>query len=268
MGNKTDKLQSKEYEYESSTKDETNWELRSKGHKYESSTKDETHVERTKPGAGEIDVGDFRITIYPNIGQGSYGQVCKAVHLDTNTTVAAKGMKFAFGTDVDEKIRKMAVEEAKKMRMVHHQNIAGCFGFKLHLGTAWLFIEFCDLGDLENYMLANKEISLDLKLSIMQDITEAVAYLHNFSPSIIHGDIKPSNVLMKTIKPRSRPIPKLTDFGFAKLNQYSSSLTASISSSDGIFSAKGTPQYMASEMFLTIDVGFKYKPSVDIFSLE
>ena len=113
-----------------------------------------------KPGDGEIDVDEFRITIYPNIGQGSFGQVCKAVHLVTNTTVAAKGIKFTFGTDEDEKLRKMALEEADKMLMVDHPNIAKLLGYSHHLGTAWLFIEFCDLGDLDKYMFANPKLSL------------------------------------------------------------------------------------------------------------
>ena len=160
MGNKIDKLPSKEDEEEGSTAEEK-------------------YLKQTKPGAGEIDVDDFRITIYPNIGQGSYGQVCKAVLLTTGTTVAAKGIKFTFGTDLDEKIRKMALEEADKMLMVDHLNIAKLLGYSHHLGTAWLFIEFCDLGDLDKYMFANPKLSLKSKLEIMRGIIEAVAYLHD-----------------------------------------------------------------------------------------
>ena len=252
MDNKTDKLQSKVLENENSTTDEK-------------------HVKRTKPEACAIDVDNFRISIYPNIGQGSFGQVCKAVHLATNTTVAAKGIKFTFGTDEDEKLRKMVLEEAYKMLMVDHPNIAKLLGYSHHLGTAWLFIEFCDLGDLDKYMHANfthannPKLSLRPKLRIMQGITEAVAYLHNRTPAIIHGDITPTNVLM--ITKGKEHIPKLTYFGFTKLNHYRSSLYGSTSSSTGLLSAKGTPQYMAPELFLANDIGFRYEPSVDTFSL-
>lgn len=44
-------------------------------------------------------------------------------------------------------------------------------------------------------------------------VAEAVNYLHTLDPSVIHGDLKPSNVLM------SQGEPLLCDFGMARVLQ-------------------------------------------------
>ena len=50
------------------------------------------------------------------------------------------------------------------------------------------------------------------KISIMKDILKGIAYIHNRRPySLIHRDIKPTNILLTNSK-----VAKITDFGLSK----------------------------------------------------
>ena len=51
-----------------------------------------------------------------------------------------------------------------------------------------------------------------MKISIMKDILRGLAYLHNRRPySLIHLDIKPTNIILSNSK-----VSKITDFGLSK----------------------------------------------------
>jgi serine/threonine protein kinase len=51
----------------------------------------------------------------------------------------------------------------------------------------------------------------DNKLSILRQVAEVLAFLHNRFPQIIHCDIKPENIMLT-----GELVPKLCDFGVAK----------------------------------------------------
>ena len=59
----------------------------------------------------------------------------------------------------------------------------------------------------------------------------------------------------------------LTDFGFAKLYDYSMSIANSAVYRHFQESLKGTPSYMVPEFFIEDPNGLKYTATVDIFSL-
>ena len=59
----------------------------------------------------------------------------------------------------------------------------------------------------------------------------------------------------------------LTDFGYAKLYDYSMSIAGSLIYRDYCDSLKGTPGFMAPEFFMEDPTGLKYTATVDIFSL-
>ena len=126
-------------------------------------------------------------------------------------------------------------------------------------------MEYCELGDLDEYLHKNNNLPFAKRLDIMYQTAQAVSYLHQGKTPIIHRDIKPENVLMK--RENDVDIAKLTDFGFAKLYDYSLSVKGSTVYKQLHGTLRETPRYMAPEFFLLDEAELQYTASVDVFSL-
>lgn len=125
-------------------------------------------------------------------------------------------------------------------------------------------MEYCDRGSLRHAMkkgvfhkrLGNSSIAVDLCaiVQVLIEVSQAIQHLH--SVKLIHCDIKPENVLLKT--DNTKPlgfVTKLSDFGLAKLlreNYYIVNRSGS-----------GTVTHLAPELF---QVGSKITTAVDAFS--
>jgi serine/threonine protein kinase len=75
-----------------------------------------------------------------------------------------------------------------------------------------LVMEWADFGNVKDYQLTKPTIPYAEKLDIIRDTANGLKALHDCG--LIHGDIKPSNLLVCRHSTRSFVV-KLTDFGFA-----------------------------------------------------
>ncbi|XP_033939167.1 serine/threonine-protein kinase 35-like [Pseudochaenichthys georgianus] len=76
----------------------------------------------------------------------------------------------------------------------------------------WFVMEFCEGGDLNQFILSRRPNPLTNN-SFMLQLTSAVAFLHE--NNIVHRDLKPDNIL---ISERSgTPVLKVADFGLSKV---------------------------------------------------
>lgn len=76
----------------------------------------------------------------------------------------------------------------------------------------WFVMEFCEGGDLNQYVLSRRPDPATNK-SFMLQLTSAIAFLHK--NQIVHRDLKPDNIL---ITERSgSPVLKVADFGLSKV---------------------------------------------------
>ena len=62
-----------------------------------------------------------------------------------------------------------------------------------------LVMEYCEYGSLAD-LLSNETMQMtgELILQIVRDISQGLRYLHSSKPPILHGDLKAKNILVRT----------------------------------------------------------------------
>jgi len=144
------------------------------------------------------------------VGQGAHGTVYKAT-LDvcgTATTVAVKRCK-----EIDKTKTMEFVQELVVLCSVSHPNVVKLLGCCLQFKAPMLVYEFVQNGTLRHLLHGRSwgPLTLATRLKIAMDSAMALAHLH--SQTILHGDVKPENILLG-----DRLIAKVSDFGCSTIN--------------------------------------------------
>lgn len=182
------------------------------------------------------------------IAQGATSIVMRGV-LRPNKPIALKIYTSVQVTD--EEVQRFSRETALNVQL-SHPNIVKFYGLCVVPPTISLVFEFCEYGGLDGVLGNGSMQSLSTKLRAWLDACRALAYLHSFSPPLLHRDIKTDNFLVGqdfTLK--------LADFGEANLLK---------PRSDGTMTIAGTVDYMAPEMILGGKTA-RYGTGVDVYSL-
>ena len=149
------------------------------------------------------------------IGEGGMGQVYRATDTKLKRQVAIKILPPSVAADADRLARFQ--REAEVLASLNHPNIAGIYGLEETNGAAALVMELVEGEDLSQ-RIERGAIPLDEVLSIARQIADALEAAHE--QGIIHRDLKPANV-----KVRADGTVKVLDFGLAKLDERSASLS-------------------------------------------
>ncbi|WP_372366753.1 protein kinase [Candidatus Uabimicrobium sp. HlEnr_7] len=185
--------------------------------------------------------------ILGTLGQGGEGKVYKAVDVNLNRSVALKVLLTQDEAKNNKRKYKRFYQEAVSMAKVAHKNIAQIYEANVFEEIPFLAMEVVSGGDLKNYV-SNKKLSLSKIALIIAQVAEGMACAHN--NKIIHRDLKPSNILM------DGDVPKITDFGLAKMNNVPTDVSRS-------GKVAGTLQYMPPEQAH----GSKVDKRADIYAI-
>ena len=106
--------------------------------------------------------------------------------------------------------------EAEILQNINHPQIVQCQGVTIWSNAFGIIMEFMVGGNLDEFLMNEsvKYISWSLRLRIVEELCEALAFLHYFTKvnTIVHGDLKPHNILL------TRDLhAKLADFGAAQI---------------------------------------------------
>ncbi|CAI5701166.1 unnamed protein product [Peronospora effusa] len=169
------------------------------------------------------------------------------------STPAAIALKIYTDVQVtNEEVQRFSRETALNVQL-SHPNVVRFFGLCVVPPSISLIFEFCEYGALDVTLRGHPEIwTLAAKLKAWLDACRAVAYLHSFSPPLLHRDIKTDNFLVG-----QDFLIKLADFGEANLLR---------PRTDGTMTIAGTVDYMAPEMIKGGKTAC-YGTAVDVYSL-
>ncbi|PQP96882.1 putative LRR receptor-like serine/threonine-protein kinase [Prunus yedoensis var. nudiflora] len=153
------------------------------------------------------------------IGSGSFGSVYKGVFPTDGRVVAVKVLNLQ-----QQGASKSFIDECKVLRSIRHRNllkiISACSSID-NQGNDFksLIFEFMANGSLDSWLhprdddeSQSKRLSLIQRLNIAIDVASALDYLHHHcETTLVHCDLKPSNVLLG-----DDMVAHVGDFGLAR----------------------------------------------------
>ncbi len=155
--------------------------------------------------AGEPSYQDYQKL--EKLGEGTYGIVHKARHIETGEVVALKKMRFE---PEDDGVPATALREIAILRELRHKNIVELKHVIHTGGSLHLALEYCDQ-DLKQYMRSLPgPVPPDAVRSFMSQLLSGVSWCH--AHRVFHRDLKPQNLLIVP----SRGLLKIGDFGLTR----------------------------------------------------
>ncbi|XP_044767865.1 interleukin-1 receptor-associated kinase 1 isoform X2 [Neomonachus schauinslandi] len=195
----------------------------------------------------EISQGTHNFSEELKIGEGGFGCVYRAVM--RNTLYAVKRLKE--GADLEwTTVKQSFLTEVGQLSRFRHPNIVDFAGYCAQSGFYCLVYGFLPNGSLEDRLHSQSQacppLSWPQRLNILLGTARAIQFLHQDSPSLIHGDVKSSNVLLD-----ERLMPKLGDFGLARLSRFAGASPGQSSTVARTRTVRGTLAYLPEDYVKT-----------------
>lgn len=163
------------------------------------------------------------------LGAGGMGMIYRAIDQTLGRYVALKVMKKSLG-DNPEFVTSFK-HEAQAAAALNHKNVVQIYSFGQEKGQPYIVMELVDGGRLDKMIEGGQQLPEAKALSIHIEVTEG---LHAASDvGLVHGDIKPANILFG-----KNGEAKVVDFGLASFIGQKETQSGEI---------WGTPYYIAPE---------------------
>jgi serine/threonine protein kinase len=186
---------------------------------------------RTRLGPYEIDAA---------IGHGGMGDVYRARDTRLDRTVAIKVLSSALAAEAQARDR--FEREARAISHISHPHICTLYDVGEHEGLRYLVMELLE-GETLAQRLERGALPIDQAIAFATQIADALDKAHR--AGIVHGDLKPANVMV------TRTGVKLLDFGLATQRTAAPRTANTDATSTTIVSQPGTVlgtlQYLAPE---------------------
>eukprot|EP00927_Polykrikos_kofoidii_P043274 TRINITY_DN3732_c0_g1_i5.p1 TRINITY_DN3732_c0_g1~~TRINITY_DN3732_c0_g1_i5.p1 ORF type:complete len:623 (-),score=55.45 TRINITY_DN3732_c0_g1_i5:390-2078(-) len=176
------------------------------------------------------------------LGQGRFGRVIGASYHGVDVAVKYPWIE----EQADLSVLLSLLQEIRVLRHLRHPSIIGLIGACIDIehSTVGLVLEMVDGDSLDEFVrheLGPPNQTLVERTQLICGIGFGLQYLHSRQPRIVHGDLKPSNVLVSAagVEITDRILrTKIIDFGLSRV------LTRNVRP------LGGTPQWMAPEVFV------------------
>uniref|UniRef100_A0A674NC02 non-specific serine/threonine protein kinase n=1 Tax=Takifugu rubripes TaxID=31033 RepID=A0A674NC02_TAKRU len=200
------------------------------------------------------------------LGRGGFSEVFKAFDLTEQRYVAIKihQLNKNWKEEKKQNYHKHACREYRIHKELDHPRIVKLYDyFSLDTDSFCTVLEYCDGNDLDFYLKQNKLMTEKEGRSIVMQIVNALKYLNQIHPPIIHYDLKPGNILL--VNGTACGEIRITDFGLSKIMD-----DDSYSSADGMdltSQGAGTYWYLPPECFVMGKDPPKISNKVDVWSV-
>lgn len=170
---------------------------------------------------------DGRYHVEAQVGEGGFGYVYRARHLRWNRPVAVKLFKPFEQRGDEEKLREAFVNEgailddlSRKTPSIVRSYDVGVWKSPQGLSLLFTVLEWLEGRTLEQVLEqqradGEKRWPMTRVLDVLGPIAEALSITH--AAGIAHRDIKPSNIFLVEDASNGGVVPKLLDFGIAKV---------------------------------------------------
>lgn len=189
------------------------------------------------------------------IGEGGMALVFKVRHPHLQKVMAIKMLQAC---ELKDNAIARFEREAQIISRLDHPNIVTVSDFGVTENRQpYMVMEYIAGKSLDAILEEKEELPLAEMLDILDPVCSALAYAHK--NEILHRDVKPGNIMLKSID-GSAPIPKILDFGLARLRTSEMEKAPALTQANV---AMGSPPYMSPEQVR----GSKLDERSDIYSL-
>ncbi len=189
-----------------------------------------------------------RYEIIAELGRGAMGIVYKAYDPLIERYVAIKTIRLQALSEMERKeYEARFYQEAKAAGHLNHPNIVTIHDLGESGDVAYIAMELMEGRELQEMIDGKRRLLITDALNIAIQVAAGLSYAHQ--RGIVHGDIKPSNIMVL-----GDNLAKIADFGIARM------ASAKSTQADVIY---GTPSFMSPEQIL----GKSIDARSDIFSL-
>ncbi len=171
---------------------------------------------------GKDEILQDRYRIVRKLGHGGMGAVYEAIDERFGEPIALKEITVDLVNEAHRTTVTKAFErEAKALAKAKHEVVPYVRDYFYERDRQFLVMELVDGDDLAEMLeMQRKPFPLGDVLKWIDQLLDALDYLHNLQPPIIHRDIKPQN-----LKLNDRRKIKLLDFGIARSGDKTSTVT-------------------------------------------
>lgn len=138
------------------------------------------------------DILDGRYQIVQEIGKGGTGIIFLGYHLTLCKYVVIKKIKDHFVGNIN------ARGEVDILKKLHHRHLPQVYDF-LVIGTeVYTIMDYVDGHDLSWFVDNGYVFTEDQMVAMLIQLCEVLQYLHSQDPPVIHSDIKPGNIMIRS----------------------------------------------------------------------
>jgi len=195
----------------------------------------------------EQDLGGLKLG--EELGRGKIGRVFRAVEPESQRLFAVKTISLgSFPRDAVPEVKTRLLAGARSAKSLNHPNIVRVLGHGVKGDTLFIVMKYVEGENLDSYIQKDNLLPLKDALAVCSQVADALQYAH--SKGLVHGNIRPSNIILDT----TDRVTRVTDFGVANIGSALSTKSSPL---------RGTSLYMSPEQVL----GKKVDGRTDIFSL-